>query len=249
MNTSRLQSKLRIIALIEKNSEVAELRQALPYLVAYVFVWSCFYLYNYWLNFNIDPIPYISFNEIITNSSSLIIQCFAFALLILVCEALSPTSFRDPELSHEPLRQTLIFCLIVGCLSIGAFYIWGDQYHYLRYLPISTLIVAVRPLSASSFYTKSFSNYSIRIAVAALSIYLPVNSVVMSKANAYDILNRKGDLETINRPSGLCKSGCILAGKLGDYFLLVDVSNRSHMIKSSEMNIFTISKQHFENQQ
>lgn len=231
--------------MIERNSEIVELKQALPYLAAYTFICSCFYLYNYWLNFNINPLPYISFNEIITNSSSLIIQCLVFTLIILVSEAISPTSFRDPQISPDTIRYTLILNLIIGCLSIGAFYAWGDQYDYLKYLPISILIVAARPLSASSFYTKSFSNYSIRIAMAALSIFLPVTAVVMSSANASDILNRKGDLETVSRPSGICKSGCILAGKLGNYFMLVDMSNRTHMINSSEMTNFTISKQRF----
>ncbi|XHF33627.1 hypothetical protein OXH62_01310 [Pseudomonas chlororaphis] len=230
--------------MIEKNRAARELKQATPYITAYVFLWSCTYLYNYWSAFNINPLPYISFNEIITNSSAIISQASVFALIILAIEAISPVKFRESytigNTKNNNLQLTIY--LIAGTLTIVAFFQWGNEYDYLRYMTYSTMIAAARPLSLTAFYQTSFSNYPTRVAIAAFTIFLPISAIITPIAKANDIRNQKGEQDIITRPLGLCKNECILVGKLGDFFMLLDKSNKTHMLKSSEMPIFSISQ-------
>ena len=230
--------------LIETNKTTKELKQAAPYITAYVFFWSCIYLYNYWSEFNINPLPYISFNEIITNSSAIISQASIFALIILAIEAIMPNIFREHITKEDTEKNTmqLTMYLVAGAITIGVFFKWGNDYEYLRYLTYATMIAAARPLSLTEFFQKSFSSYPTRVAIAAFTIFLPISATITPTYKAYDIRNNKGEQDIITRTSGLCKNGCILVGKLGDYFMILDNSNIPHMLKSSEMSIFSISQ-------
>ena len=230
--------------MIETNRTTKQLKQAAPYITAYVFFWSCIYLYNYWSAFNINPLPYISFNEIITNSSAIISQASIFALIILIIEAITPKIFREQITEEDKEKNTLQLAmyLIAGAITTAAFFIWGNDYEYLRYLTYSTMIAATRPLSLTEFFQKSFDSYPTRVAIASFTIFLPISAIITPTYKAYDIRNNKGEQDIITRTSGLCKNGCILVGKLGDYFMILDKSNIPHMLKSSEMPIFSISQ-------
>lgn len=240
-----VQPATRDTALIDRNRTAKELKQAIPYVTAYVFVWSYTYLYNYWSAFNVDPTSYISFNEIIFNASSIISIASYYALAILAIEAVAPKILRD-DYSKENETQNnvqLVIYLVVGALTIGAFFLWGHKYEFLSVATYSTMITAARPLSLTTFYQKSFSSYPIRVAVAAFTIFLPIFAIVSPATKVSDILSRKGEQEIVKRPSGLCREGCIMIGRLGDYFVVLDKSNISHMIKNDEMTVFSISRQ------
>jgi hypothetical protein len=232
----------RGLILIEKNRAAKELKQAAPYVAAYVFLWSFIYLYSFWSAFNINPIPYISFGEVIANSSAIVSQASVFALIILAAEAFAPKLFRESyaEANEGRIYAEITIYLLVGVLSIGAFFMWGEKYEFLRYITYSIMIAAARPLSLTAFYRTSFSSYPIRTAIAAFTIFLPISAIVTSAAQANDIRGLKGEQNIIARSSGLCRNGCVMVGKLGDYFMVLDRSSIPYMIKSDEMSVFSI---------
>lgn len=224
--------------MIENHSTAKELKAAAPYIITYTFFCSCIYLYIFWSKFNINPLPYISFNEIITNSSSLLWPSTIFAVLILISEAIFPSKSR--ETTPESNAKNLIYGFSIGALAVLAFLVWHEKFDALQPIAFSTMIVCARPLSQTSFFLTAFSNASIRTAIASYFIFLPVSSVIFSTTEAANIRKDSKEHTIIIRPQGLCSDSCIFVGKLGDYFAILNKNNLITIIKSDEMKQFTI---------
>jgi hypothetical protein len=217
---------------------IREIKQAAPYIAVYATFWGCTYLFGFWSTFNINPFQYISTSEIITHVVKVLYQPFIMVLFILLIEWLFFS--KEEELDHTNELKDFRSRIIMVAVIAGVVLYFATSSEALYAAAISVIMTLVRPLSYADIFKSSFSSKPVRTAMAALTISIPLFSVLSAHTDAQNIINKKGSLNMIRRPSETCAKGCILIGKIGEYFSVRGANGKTIMLKTEEMKTFEI---------
>ncbi|WP_166359269.1 hypothetical protein [Pseudomonas akapageensis] len=225
--------------MIDHNRHIKQLRQAAPYLVSYALFCACIDIYTFWSKFNIKPFAYIGLGEIITYAGNEIFIASAFAIFVLLFEALFPTTEASKKETNH-LHKEIKIRFLLGSIVLSLAMYFDSRHEWLTAITFSTMLLIARPLAQTEVFLKAFSAPPIRIALTAFIVFLPVSSIMSANSKANKILSRSDKQDMIRREEGLCSQGCILIGKIGDYFLVMGNNKKTIMIKSDKMTDFEI---------
>ncbi|WP_343077640.1 hypothetical protein [Pseudomonas sp.] len=229
---------------MDSHRQLKELKQAAPYIAVYSLFWGCTYLYLYWSKFNVNPFSYIGPGEIITSSGKFLFQSSIFTLGILLCETFFSTTEEDEETRKRKIKDLKTIAVIILAMTATALYF--AQYTVSFYFAALGFVVTLTtPISYLDIFRHSFSSRPVRTAIAALIVTLPILSIVTAQNETKEILDNTGKLSMIRRSSDTCMAGCILIGKIGDYFAVLGKSGKVIMIKNDEMKQFEIYEYDF----
>lgn len=222
---------------MDEYKHLQELKRATPYIGVYAIFWGCAYLIAYWSYFNINPLQYIGASEVALQAGKVLFQGAIFVILILLFEYFfsrkEPSeSRRIAELKALPGR-----ILVVTFLACIAIY-FAESRPALYSSALAIMMVLITPISYTDLFSHSFSSQHLRTSVAALVLFLPLSTMLTAYTDAKNLLNDKGELTYIKRPSDICSRGCVLIGKIGDYFAVKSTNQNIIIIKSDEMKYF-----------
>lgn len=229
---------------MEDYRHIKELKQSAPYIGVYAIFWGCAYLIVFWSFFNINPFQYLGAAEIILQAGIVLFHASVGVIAILCIEALTSSSDID-EVSRTNQLKTLRSRVIIVTVIAGIAIYFARNTPALYGSAIAITMTLVAPVSCTDLFRHSFSSKPVRTAITALTILLPVSAMVAAYTEANDVLNSKGKLNMIKRQSTTCVNGCILIGKIGDYFCVRGNNGKIIMIESDEMKQFELYRHDF----
>ena len=229
---------------MEDYRHIRELKQSAPYIGVYAIFWGCAYLITFWSFFNVNPFQYLGAAEIILQAGIVLFRASIGVIAILCLEAFISSSDPD-EVSRTKQIKTLRSRIIIvtAIASIAIYFAQNTPALYGGAIAVTMTLVA--PISCTDLFRHSFSSKPVRTAIAALTISLPVSALIAAYSEAKDVLNTKGKLTMIKKPSSTCVNGCVLIGKIGNYFCVRGNNGKFIMIESDEMKQFELYSHDF----
>lgn len=213
----------------------------------YLTACSALYLLIYWESFNVQIFEYITLTEIVSLSVPYITIVAVYIFGVIVDSALFGRVEGDEKKHNDDFsKNKFIISIVVLLVSVVAVIILNKIYIHnpLFYMVVLPEILPICYIAAkANILKKEICNYSLRLFLTSVLLYLPVGAVILALTNAEYKNNGKSDYilsdqTNLDVPKN---EKLIFIGKAGDYFFFKRLSTGNTLIITlKDINLFEL---------